>query len=197
MNLLTKLIAVLILLSVLLPLFTVFSYAKEEETNMLSAKAACLMDADSGRLLFGKNENIKLPMASTTKIMTAIIALESGIPLDYQFKIPQEAVGIEGSSIYLEKGERISFEALLYGILLCSANDASIATALIISGAVEPFVNLSAKPYLYCFICSAFEPYVAKTQPVIRKLHLPSVHNLLLKDSKLVPYRVAGSGNRH
>lgn len=141
MNLLSKLIAVLILWSVLLPLFTVFSYAKEEETNMISAKAACLIDADSSRLLFGKNENIKLPMASTTKIMTAIIALESGIPLDYQFKIPQEAVGIEGSSIYLEKGEKTTLEALLYGILLCSANDASIATALLVSGTVESFVN--------------------------------------------------------
>ena len=141
MNISTKFIAFLLLLSMLFPICAIFSYAKEEENTALSAKAACLMDADSGRLLFGKNENIKMPMASTTKIMTAIIALESGIPLDYEFIVPAEAVGIEGSSIYLEKGEKITLEALLYGVLLCSANDASIATALLVSGSVESFVN--------------------------------------------------------
>jgi D-alanyl-D-alanine carboxypeptidase len=73
--------------------------------------------------------------------MTAILAIESGIPLQNTVCVPSEAVGVEGSSIYLEKGEEITLEALLYGLLLCSANDASIVIAITVSGSVDAFVE--------------------------------------------------------
>ena len=94
--------------------FILFSSAESASLN-LSAKAVCLIDAESGRVLYGKNENLRLPMASTTKIMTAILALESGIPLQTVINVPREAVGIEGSSLYLAAGEEITLEALIYG----------------------------------------------------------------------------------
>lgn len=140
-----KNIAFLLAFALIFSAFSIFSIAKESEKSIenglgISAKASCLIDAQSGRVLYGKNENTRLPMASTTKIMTAIVALESGFPLDTLVRVPKEAVGIEGSSIYLEEGESITLEALLYGLLLCSANDASLVIAIAVSGSVDSFV---------------------------------------------------------
>ncbi|MBQ1520949.1 MAG: D-alanyl-D-alanine carboxypeptidase, partial [Clostridia bacterium] len=76
---------------------------KAEPPMNVRASAFALIDSESGRLLFGKNENLRLPMASTTKIMTALVTLES-CALDEMVGIPDEAVGAEGSSMYLERG---------------------------------------------------------------------------------------------
>ena len=84
-------------------------------------------------------------MASTTKIMTAILALESGLSLDRVITVSKDCVGIEGSSLYLKEGERITLEALLYGLLLSSANDAACAIAVAVGGSVENFVALMNK----------------------------------------------------
>lgn len=108
----------------------------------ISATSACLIEAENGCILYSKNATKQLPMASTTKIMTAILALESGISLDKVIKTPKEAVGVEGSSIYLQNGEEITFENLIYGLLLCSANDSAVAIAIAVSGNVENFVAL-------------------------------------------------------
>ena len=124
------------------PVCSFFAHARENGLGAISASAACLIDAQSGDLLYGKSEDRRMPMASTTKIMTALIALESGTPLDRIVTVPQAAVGIEGSSIYLAAGENISLEALLYGVLLCSANDASVAVAMEIGGSLEHFVEM-------------------------------------------------------
>ena len=106
----------------------------------VSARGAVLMEAKSGDIIFGQNENARLPMASTTKIMTALVALES-LPVDTKVKITPESVGVEGSSIYLCEGETLTLEHLLYALMLESANDAATAIAIAVSGSVEAFAE--------------------------------------------------------
>ncbi|MDN5277404.1 MAG: hypothetical protein PWR01_1369 [Clostridiales bacterium] len=106
-----------------------------------AARAAVVMEASSKRVLYAKNPHMKLPMASTTKIMTAILAIEMG-NLDDVVTVSPKAVGVEGSSIYLAKGERLTLEQLLYGLMLRSGNDAAVAIAEHIGGSVENFVKL-------------------------------------------------------
>ena len=107
----------------------------------LSAESAILIDADSGRVLYQKNAFVRLPMASTTKIMTALVAIESG-NIDRAVKIDNRARGVEGSSIYLADGEVLSMRDLVYALLLASANDAAAAIAFEISGSIEDFAIL-------------------------------------------------------
>src|SRR5690606_37873939 len=103
-----------------------------------------LIDANTGRILFEKNPHVKMPMASTTKIMTALVALEYG-NLEDEVIITKEAVGIEGSSIYLREGEIMSLEDLLYGLMLRSGNDAAVAIAIHVGGNLENFIDLMNK----------------------------------------------------
>ncbi len=102
------------------------------------AQAAYLIEANSGRVLYAKNENVRLPMASTTKIMTALLAIESG-RLSETVKIPAEAAGTEGSSMYLKEGETIPLSDLVYGLMLTSGNDAAVAIARFLCGSTEAF----------------------------------------------------------
>ena len=106
-----------------------------------SAKAAVLMEAESGELIFSQNENARLPMASTTKILTALVTLERA-SLGERISSPAAAVGIEGSSIYLVENEILTIEDLLYALMLQSANDAAVALALAVAGSVEAFAVL-------------------------------------------------------
>lgn len=106
-----------------------------------SARAALLLDATEGRVLFSQNQDQRLPMASTTKIMTAIIAIEN-MPVDYVVTVPKEAVNIEGSSIYLYENEQITCLDLLYGLMLESGNDAAAAIAIAVGGTMDRFVML-------------------------------------------------------
>ncbi len=105
----------------------------------VSAQSYALMDADTGEVLKQLNADLPLPMASTTKIMTCLVALEEG-DLAKEISVPQEAVGIEGSSVYLVRGETLTLSELLYALMLESANDAAVAIALHISGSVSDFV---------------------------------------------------------
>ena len=114
------------------------------EKPAISAQSAVLIDAQSGRVLLEYNPHIKLPMASTTKIMTALIALENG-ELKDKVKIDKDAVGIEGSSIYLYENEYITLEDLLYGLMLRSGNDSAMAIAKHIGGDLEGFVQMMNK----------------------------------------------------
>lgn len=104
----------------------------------VSARAACLMDAATGELLWYKDADVSMGMASTTKIMTAL-TVRALCPLDATVSIPASAVGIEGSSVYLCEGERLTVEQLLYALILSSANDAAVALATYCSGSVEAF----------------------------------------------------------
>ena len=107
----------------------------------LSAASAVMMDADSGRVLYGRMEDEPRLIASTTKLMTALVALESGHTLDERVTIRPEWTGIEGSSLYLKAGEELRLETLLYGMLLRSGNDAAHAVAGYCAGSVEEFVR--------------------------------------------------------
>lgn len=106
-----------------------------------SAQSCVTYCLDTDEVIYGTNEHLKLPMASTTKIMTAIIVLEN-TDTDEVVSIPDSAVGVEGSSAYLMKGERLSVTELLYGLMLESANDAAVALAIITGGDVDNFVAL-------------------------------------------------------
>lgn len=107
----------------------------------LSAKSAVLIDADSGEVLSSKNPDERLPMASTTKIMTALVAIEEG-DLDSVIRIPREAVGVEGSSIYLYEGEELKLGELVLALMLESANDAAAAIAIAVGGSVDGFADM-------------------------------------------------------
>ena len=107
----------------------------------VSAEAAALLDTVSGSFLYLKNADERRAMASTTKIMTALVVLER-CELEATVLIPREAVGIEGSSIYLFEGEEITVRTLLYALLLNSANDAATALAIHTAGSVEGFAAL-------------------------------------------------------
>lgn len=104
----------------------------------VSAVAAILMDGETGEVLYEKNADRQMLIASTTKIMTGLVALEHDSP---QKKITvKENHMTEGSSMYLKVGEQVTVEELLYGLLLCSGNDAALALAEACSGSVENFV---------------------------------------------------------
>lgn len=107
----------------------------------VSAKAAILMHADSGRVLYEKNADEHMLIASTTKIMTAIVVLEH-CELDDLVEIDSRSAGIEGSSMYLKAGESYTVEDLLYGLLLVSGNDAASALALHVADSMEEFAEL-------------------------------------------------------
>ena len=107
-----------------------------------SGLAGCVLETSSGRVLYSKNKDKKLPMASTTKIMTAITAIENCDDLDEKFEISPKAVGIEGTSLYLRKGDVFSTRDLLYALMLISGNDASVAIAEHVGGSTSEFVTM-------------------------------------------------------
>ncbi len=116
-------------------------YGNESSYTNAPGKAAIVMDVNTGRILYEKNINEAMPMASTTKIMTALLAIENTAP-DHMVKVNPEAIGIEGSSIYLRANERVSMVDLLYGLMLRSGNDAAAAIAFEIGGSIEDFASL-------------------------------------------------------
>lgn len=106
-----------------------------------SATAAILMDADSGRVLYEQNADRRMLIASTTKILTALVAIRYGT-LSETVKVSKTAAYTEGSAMYLKVGEELTLETLLYGLLLCSGNDAAVAVAEHVGGSVEDFAAL-------------------------------------------------------
>ena len=107
----------------------------------VSAQKAIVLDAGTGRVLYEKNADDQSLIASTTKIMTALVVCEQTNVLD-RVRIPKEAVGIEGSSMYLREGEVLTVQELLYGLMLHSGNDAAVALAIYCGGTVEGFAQL-------------------------------------------------------
>lgn len=106
----------------------------------VSAQSAILMDAFTGRVLWEQNADEQALIASTTKIMTGLLVSEL-CSLEDQVEVPRQAVGTEGSSMYLKEGEVLTVKALLYGLMLHSGNDAAVALAVHCSGSVEEFTN--------------------------------------------------------
>ncbi len=115
--------------------------AEELKEAELYAHSACLMDGDSGRVLYGKQENEKLPMASTTKIMTCILALENGHP---QEKVTASAYAASQPKVHMgvREGEQFLLQDLLYSLMLNSHNDAAVMIAEHIGGTVEKFAEM-------------------------------------------------------
>ena len=113
----------------------------ESAAPSVSASSAVLIEAESGKIIYGKNENQRRGMASTTKIMTAIVALENA-SLDKLVTVAPAAAGVEGSSVYLYAGEEIAMETLLYALMLQSANDAAAAIAYDVAGGIESFAAM-------------------------------------------------------
>ena len=111
------------------------------KAQAISAQNAVLLDGATGRILYEKNADSQGLIASTTKIMTALVVCEQCNVLD-RMRIPQEAVGIEGSSMYLQAGEVLTIQDLLYGLMLHSGNDAAVALAIYCGGTVEGFAEL-------------------------------------------------------
>ena len=110
-----------------------------------SARGMCVLEMDSLRVLYHSNEHERLGMASTTKIVTAITVIENCQNLDEIVTVNDRAVGVEGSSIYLKKGEKISVRDLLYGLMLRSGNDSAEALAYHVAGSIPAFADLMNK----------------------------------------------------
>lgn len=127
------------------PLKEVFSMEASVASGLnppkIEAGAAIVMDMKSGRVLYEKNAHARKAIASTTKIMTAIVALEKG-NLDDKVKVSKRAASIRGSTINLKAGEEMTLKELLYGLMLRSGNDAAIAIAEHIGGSVEGFATM-------------------------------------------------------
>jgi len=119
-----------------------WSFAPDED---LTARAALLMDAASGKVLYQKEADLRLPPASTTKIMTAILTLESGRKLKDLLTVSKADTRVPASKLYLRPGQTITIEDLLYALLLSSANDASLVLAEGIGGSVDNFTELMTK----------------------------------------------------
>lgn len=113
----------------------------ESEQLQLYAQAAVLMDADSGRVLYGKNAEDILPMASTTKIMTCILALEYGNPEEI-VEVSAYATSMPKVKLYVRQGEKYRLKDLLYSLMLESHNDSAVVIAEAVGGSVEGFTTM-------------------------------------------------------
>lgn len=122
--------------------FTANPWAWGQEPPQITGETAVLMDVQTGALLFGKEEHKRMYPASTTKVMTALLALERS-ELSDEVTIGPNAVRAGGTAIWLLEGERLTMEELLYALLLNSANDAGVAIAEQIAGSVEKFAEIS------------------------------------------------------
>lgn len=129
-------------LSALAFIFVKSSSINSNAMSLTSSKSMCVMETSSKRVLYNKGDDTILPMASTTKIMTAITAIENCADLDAKFEVSSKSIGISGTSLYLREGEVFSVRDLLYGLMLVSGNDASVAIANRVGGNEKQFVNL-------------------------------------------------------
>lgn len=118
-----------------------YTASSENQRPDLSAQSYIISDANTGEILFSQDENRRMPIASTTKIMTCLVVLENS-KLDDVVTVKAEDCGIEGSSVYLYEGEKLTVRDLLYALMLESANDAAVCLANFVSGSNEEFCKL-------------------------------------------------------
>lgn len=131
----------IVALAVILSFFNINAFAVSTSAVSTSAVSAVLIEAQTGTVLYEKNADEQRAMASTTKIMTAILTIEAG-DLDREFTVDSLAIMVEGTTMGLREGDRVSRRDLLYGILLPSGNDAANAAAVSVSGSISGFVKL-------------------------------------------------------
>ena len=140
-----KTLAFLVVAVIAAVIFTVTSVAGRASAETVytgSAECMIVLERDTERVLNEKNADKKRPMASTTKIATAITVIDNVTDLDKIVRVPAAAVGVEGSSIYLEKDEELTVRDLLYGLMLQSGNDCAAALAITTAGSIENFAAL-------------------------------------------------------
>lgn len=140
-----KTLAFLVVAVIAAVIFTVTSVAGRASAETVytgSAECMIVLERDTERVLNEKNADKKRPMASTTKIATAITVIDNVTDLDKIVRVPAAAVGVEGSSIYLEKDEELTVRDLLYGLMLQSGNDCAAALAITTAGSIENFATL-------------------------------------------------------
>lgn len=137
---------------------------------------AVLIEQSSKRVLWGDGEYVRCYPASTTKILTAYIALQ-WLQLDKIVTIPKAAQGVEGSSLYLKEGDKISVEDLLYGLMLRSGNDCAVALALEVAGCVENFAVIMNKTARKC---GAFNSNFVNPHGLHDEMHYTTAHDLSL-----------------
>lgn len=135
-----KEIRIILLTIITILLLSVGAYAEDVQID-ISASSAVLLVSGSNEVLFEKSAYEKRPMASTTKIMSSIIAIESG-RLDEEITVTQEMTSVEGTSMGLLPNDRVSVSELVYGMMLSSGNDAANATAITIAGSIDAFVSM-------------------------------------------------------
>lgn len=119
--------------------------AKEAQSPTIYSRNAVVYDRTSKTVIWGKDEDKEVPMASTTKIMTAIVMLENITNLKEKVIVEKKAASIGGSRLGLKTGDEITYEDLLYGLLLCSGNDAATQIAISVGGSVEEFAKMMNK----------------------------------------------------
>lgn len=151
----------------------VFSFTAFFSMEHVVKASYVVIDADTGRTLLGSNEHERKPIASLTKIWTALVAIENS-ELDDEVVISHEAAMSEGSSIYLEPGEVTTVETLLYGLMLRSGNDAAYALAEHAGGSVEGFVDLMNEKALYYRL---HQTYFTNPSGLHHDLHLSSAYD--------------------
>lgn len=118
-----------------------FVHATNKDFIGIESPAAVVIDSETGRVLFGKNENEKRKMASLTKIMTSILLVEN-CDMDEMIEVPKEVAWIGGSTVGLKPGDMVSARSLLYGMLLPSGNDCAYTVGIHIGGSVENFAKM-------------------------------------------------------
>ena len=169
-----NIVALLLILSLAMSLFTVYVYS--DSAPKVSAKSAALYEPQSGRFIYTKQHRISRGMASTTKIMTAILALEN-LSGDEIIEAEEDSCGIEGSSIYLAPGEKMSAEDLIYALILQSANDAAATLATEISGSLEEFSSLMNEKAKELSLC---DTHFENPHGLDSENHYTSAHDLAL-----------------
>ena len=170
-----KIILYLLILSTfLLSMMALLAYADTGVTA--GAKSSALYNPDTKSFLYQSNENEHLPMASTTKIVTALLAIET-LDLDEIIIVPKEAIGIEGSSLYLKENDELTVKDLVYGVLLQSANDAATVLALRISGNISDFAELMTQRVVEI---GAYDTNFKNPHGLDDKEHYTTAHDLTL-----------------
>lgn len=165
--------------------------------NVEAASSYAVVDAQTGRLLEGQAEDARLPIASLTKMWTALIAIENG-HLDDMVTVSKRAAYSEGSSIYLEEGQEVKLEHLLYGLMLRSGNDAATAIAEHVGGSVDGFVKLmNDKAELYGLGSTMFtnpsglhhEEHLSSAEDTARMLQIAMKNDTFRKIATTVLYK--------
>lgn len=141
MDYIRKMVVCLICFVVMATVICIRVSADSADDIVTNAKGSILIDADSGKVLYSKNADMKLQMASTTKIMSAILTIESG-DLDTPFTVDSDAIRVEGSSMGLLEGDTVTKRTLCYGMLLPSGNDAANAASVAVAGNTNAFVEM-------------------------------------------------------